>query len=93
MANKQGFDLASVLGSVSKFGTEQIVLLPLDLIDPDPENFYSLEGLDELAGNIELMGLMDPLRVRPNGERYTIVSGHRRRAAIMLIRDGGSKRI
>ncbi|MBQ1756082.1 MAG: hypothetical protein IIZ96_05015, partial [Oscillospiraceae bacterium] len=27
----------------------------------------------------------------PNGERYTIVSGHRRRAAIMLIRDGGSK--
>ena len=91
MANKQGFDLASVLGSVSKFGTEQIVLLPLDLIDPDPENFYSLEGLDELAGNIELMGLMDPLRVRPNGERYTIVSGHRRRAAIMLIRDGGSK--
>ena len=32
MANKQGFDLASVLGSVSKLGTEQIVLLPLDLI-------------------------------------------------------------
>ena len=91
MANKQGFDLASVLGSVSKLGTEQIVLLPLDLIDPDPENFYSLEGLDELAGNIELMGLLDPLRVRPNGERYTVVSGHRRRAAIMLIRDGGSK--
>ena len=91
MANKQGFDLAAVLGSVSKLGTEQIVLLPLDLIDPDPENFYSLEGLDELAGNIELMGLLDPLRVRPNGERYTIVSGHRRRAAILLIRDGGSK--
>ena len=91
MANKQGFDLASVLGSVSKLGTEQIVLLPLDLIDPDPENFYSLEGLDELAGNIELMGLLDPLRVRPNGERYTVVSGHRRRAAILLIRDGGSK--
>lgn len=91
MANKQGFDLAAVLGSVSKLGTEQIVLLPLDLIDPDPENFYSLEGLDELAGNIELMGLMDPLRVRPNGERYTVVSGHRRRAAILLIRDGGSK--
>ena len=34
---------------------------------------------------------MDPIRVRPNGERYTIVSGHRRRAAILLIRDGGSE--
>lgn len=91
MANKQGFDLASVLGSVSKLGTEQIVLLPLDKLDPDPDNFYSLENVGDLAGNIELCGLMDPLRVRPNGERYTVVSGHRRRAAIMLIRDGGSK--
>lgn len=92
MANKKGFDLAAVLGSVSDLNTtEQIVRLPLDLLDPDPENFYSLEGLDELAGNIELMGLLDPIRVRPNGERYTIVSGHRRRAAIMMIRDGGSE--
>lgn len=91
MANKQGFDLASVLGSVSKLGTEQIVLLPLDKLDPDPDNFYSLEDVGDLAGNIELMGLMDPIRVRPNGERYTIISGHRRRAAILLIRDGGSK--
>lgn len=89
--SKKGFDLAAVLGSVSDLDTEQIVRLPLDLIDPDPDNFYSLEGLDELAGNIELVGLLDPIRVRPNGERYTIVSGHRRRAAIMLIRDGGSK--
>ena len=91
MAKKQGFDLAAVLGGVSNLDTEeQIVRLPLDLLDPDPENFYSLDGLDELAGNIELLGLMDPIRVRPNGERYTVVSGHRRRAAIMLIRDGGS---
>ena len=36
------------------------------------------------------MGLLDPIRVRPNGERYTVVSGHRRRAAILLIRDGGN---
>ena len=89
--SKKGFDLAAVLGSVSDLDTEQIVRLPLDLIDPDPDNFYSLDGLEELAGNIELVGLMDPIRVRPNGERYTIVSGHRRRAAILLIRDGGSK--
>lgn len=92
MAKKQGFDLAAVLGGVSNLDTEeQIVRLPLDLLDPDPDNFYSLDGLDELAGNIELLGLMDPIRVRPNGERYTVVSGHRRRAAIMLIRDGGSE--
>lgn len=92
MAERKGFDLAAVLKGVPDLNTgeEQIVRLPLDRIDPDPENFYSLDGLDELAGNIELMGLLDPIRVRPNGERYTVVSGHRRRAAILLIRDGGN---
>ena len=90
-AKVKGLDLATVLTGVSDPNTEQIVRLPLELLDPDPENFYSLDGLDELAGNIELLGLLDPIRVRPNGERYTVVSGHRRRAAILLIRDGGSE--
>lgn len=90
VADKAGLDLAAVLAGTN-LDTEQIVRLPLDLLDPDPENFYSLDGVDDLAGNIELMGLLDPIRVRPNGERFTIVSGHRRKAAIMLIRDGGSE--
>lgn len=72
-------------------GTEQIVYIDLDRIDPDPSNFYSLDGIDELAGNIELIGLQQPLRVRPEGDRFTVISGHRRRAACMLIRDGGSE--
>lgn len=92
MAERKGFDLAAVLKGVPDLNTgeEQIVRLPLDRIDPDLENFYSLDGLDELAGNIETVGLLDPIRVRPNGERYTVVSGHRRRAACLLIRDGGN---
>lgn len=88
------FDIASVLKDVSgpDTGKEQIEYIQLDQIDPDPNNFYSLEGLDDLAANIELIGLQQPLRVRPGSEpgRYTIVSGHRRRAACMMIRDGGS---
>ena len=71
--------------------TEQIEYLPLDLLDPDPDNFYSLDGIDELAANIELIGLQQPLRVRPGeGGRFIVISGHRRRAACLLIRDGGS---
>lgn len=76
--------------SNSDTGQEQLRYIQLDDIDPDPGNFYSLEGLDELAANIELIGLQQPLRVRPNGERWTVVSGHRRRAACLLIRDGGN---
>ena len=72
-------------------GKEQITYLPIDDLDPDENNFYSLEGIDELAGNIELIGLQQPIRVRPGEDgRYTIISGHRRRAAIMMIRDAGS---
>ena len=84
------FDITSVL-KANDSGKDQIVYLDLDLLDPDPENFYSLDGLDDLAGNIELIGLQQPLRVRPgeNGH-YIIISGHRRRAACMMIRDGGS---
>jgi len=93
MAKK--FNLGDYLKTedVSRINTnaEQIVLIDLDRIDPDPANFYSLEGIDELAGNIELIGLQQPLRVRPEGDRFTVISGHRRRAACMLIRDGGSE--
>lgn len=88
-----GFDLASVLRSVSESDTaEQIAYISLDLIDPDPFNFYSLDGLDTLAANIETVGLQQPLRVRPGEDgRYIVVSGHRRRAACLMIRDGGSE--
>ena len=87
------FDITSVLKTVSdpNTGKEQIEYIDLDRIDQDDRNFYSLDGLGDLAENIELIGLQQPLRVRP-GEagRYIIVSGHRRRAACLMIRDGGS---
>lgn len=91
---KRAFDLGAELrkaGGPTVDTREQIEYIDLDRIDPDPENFYSLDGLDELAGSIELVGLQQPLRVR-DGERghVIIVSGHRRRAACLMIRDGGS---
>ena len=86
------FDITSVLkGAAGEAGREEIQYIDLDRIDPDPCNFYSLDGLDELAANIELIGLQQPLRVRPSkaeAGRYIIVSGHRRRAAMLMIRDG-----
>lgn len=90
---KKRFDLGAYLqdaGVKNEHGDEQIVRIDLDLIVPDPNNFYSLDGIDELAANIETVGLLDALRVRPVDGKYMIVSGHRRRAAILLIRDGGS---
>lgn len=93
MAEKKGFSLADKLKEVSNLdtgadGREQLKYVDLALIHPDPGNFYSLDGVEELAGNIELIGLQQPLLVRPDPEHegeYIIVSGHRRRAAIELL--------
>ena len=91
-----GFDLGALLKDVPKLGTnrEQIEYIRLDLIDEDPNNFYQLSGIDELAANIELCGLQQPIRVRPipESDRYVIVSGHRRRKAVeMLAKDDAER--
>ena len=91
-----GFDLAAMLQDVSKLdtGREQIEYIAIDRIDDDPNNFYQLSKVDELAANIELLGLQQPIRVRDNPEqpgRVIIVSGHRRRAALQLLVDEGKE--
>ena len=91
MAEKKGFDLAGLMKSVSNLNTrEQIEYLPIEQLDVDPNNFYSIEGIEELADSIATVGLVHPLRVRQAGERYVITSGHRRRAAIALLIEGGA---
>lgn len=96
----KGFDLAAVLsGAVSDLGTaktdgrEQIEYIDISMLDEDSRNFYELSGLDGLASNIALVGLQDPLRVRPTEDgRYTVLSGHRRRAALWkLVQEGMDK--
>ena len=94
MAEANGFDLSAVLGDLSKLSTGsgqmQIMYTPYDQIRPDVANGYSMDGIEELAGNIETIGLLDPLVVRPEAfDRYMLVSGHRRHAAIgKIIQDG-----
>lgn len=89
------FDLAAALKDVPKSdtGREQIQYIPLSQIDEDPNNFYQMEGIAQLADNIALCNLQQPIRVRQKEDgRYIIVSGHRRRAALeMLVADGYEK--
>ena len=93
---KKGFDLAALarqaMGDVSDSDTgAAIVLIPFGEIVPDPDNGYSMDGIEELAGNIETVGLLDPLTVLPRTEAgYPLLSGHRRREAIGRIIEGGS---
>ena len=73
-------------------GPQRIEYIDIGLLDADPRNRRDLRGLEELAANIELLGLRQPLRVRENPEspgRFIIVSGHRRRAALQKLADDG----
>lgn len=92
------FNLADYLSadvSNSDTNREQIEYIDIDLIEDDPNNFYELSGIDELAANIELVGLQQPLRVRtdPNdNKRVILLSGHRRKAALKRLVDEGQER-
>lgn len=89
------FDLSSVLREASNTldasdGREQIEYIDISLIKADARNFYSLDGIEELAANIELCGLQQPIRVRPDADgTFTVVSGHRRRSALCLLVEEG----
>lgn len=94
MANK--FNLAELMsgGKVSELDTKdrkQIEYIDISLLEADGNNFYSLDGVGELAENIEFIGLQQPLCVRPSERagHYVIVSGHRRHAALCLLADAG----
>jgi len=79
---------AQILSDVSEtdHGKESITYIDIGLLDGDKDNFYELRDLPELASNIQLCGLQQPIRVRKGEEgRYTIVSGHRRHGALSLL--------
>lgn len=66
------------LGDVNVSKVDTVQQLDTALIDVNSANFYEMSDLEELASSIELVGLMHPVIVRPNGERYTLIDGERR---------------
>lgn len=87
-------DFAKTLGAVPEQGTKQIEYIDIDLLCEDPRNFYEVSGVDELASNIALFGLMDPLLVRSAEDgTVQIVSGHRRHAALRKLVEEGHEEL
>ena len=85
------FDIGSFAASlnetVSKLDTPapQLQYIDIDQLDAHEANFYAVDvsKLDTLADSIAMDGLQQPLVVTPGQDgRYTVISGHRRRAAI-----------
>lgn len=86
------FDISQLMNSASMEAAQSIqpqsrhMTIPLDLIDPSAKNRYSMQGIEELAANIEPCGLLQSLLVREKEDgRYEVISGHRRREALKLL--------
>jgi ParB family transcriptional regulator, chromosome partitioning protein len=64
--------------------TEQVLLLPVDSIEPDPRNpRVKLRDIERLTESIRARGVLEPIHVRlvesnGSGDRYMVVRGHRR---------------
>ena len=61
--------------------------IPLDRIDPFPNHPFKVnhdEELDKLAESIKEYGVFNRIILRPKGNRYELVAGHRRVAASRL---------
>lgn len=85
------FNLSDILNnaSLSEAGAErkpeekktEITELDLYSLIPSPSNFYGVDRLEDLLETIPLMGVMQPLLVKPAEEEpgmYDIMAGHRR---------------
>lgn len=67
---------------MSNYQSNEIKLINTSLIDPHPDNPRKQIGdVTDLADSIKANGLLSPLSVVPNGERYRVIAGRRRLAA------------
>lgn len=91
-----GRGLGALLGDVveeaaqaeaSAAPVDEVKSLPIHLIDPNrdqPRQSFDEAALQELADSIRAVGVIQPIIVRPDGERYTIIAGERRYRASRL---------
>ncbi len=77
---------ASAYGTLGINTGIRMLELPLHILDPwqgkngemQPFRVYTPEKLQDLADNIRANGVIEAIRVRPQGERFQILAGHNR---------------
>lgn len=86
----KGFDLAALareqMGAGMTQSVETVREIAVADIDANDGNFYSMSDIEALAANIELLGLIHPVAVRPGEDgRWTLIDGERRFRAVQSL--------
>ena len=89
MAMKKGLGrgLDALLGDYTQptpEGVQQVDIRRIDTNAGQPRKDFDQEKLQELADSIRQHGVVQPILLRQNGERYVIVAGERRFRAARL---------
>jgi ParB family chromosome partitioning protein len=64
----------------------EVIRVPISLLDPNPDQprkAFAEDSLQELTDSIRQIGLLQPILVYPEGERYRVIAGERRFRASM----------
>ena len=67
---------------------EKVVMIPISSIDDFPDHPFEVrddEEMELLANSISSNGVLNPVILRANGERFEIIAGHRRKYACAKI--------
>jgi len=85
------FDMSKAAFGKPASNLDKVQKIPLGFIKSNEQNFYSIEGIDELADSIAMVGLLEPVRVvrisssPTQPYQYKLISGHRRFRAFMAL--------
>jgi ParB family transcriptional regulator, chromosome partitioning protein len=86
-ANGEPSGLGSGVLSKGPLAGSTFIEIPLDRVDPNPRQprgAFDENSLQELATSIEAVGVLQPIVVRPQEDRFQIVMGERRVRAARL---------
>ncbi len=94
LLNQRSKEIAQQETAAEKGTTTDGVSTTADIDDliPSKDNFYSVEDVQDLKQSIELLGILQPLLVTKENDKWRIIAGHRRRIAIMQLVDEGKER-
>jgi ParB family chromosome partitioning protein len=75
---------ALIFNSSDDRGIKEILLTEIETNIDQPRKEFNLDSLEELAESIRMHGLLQPILVRLDGQKYSIIAGERRFRAAMM---------
>ena len=82
----EDFSFENISTEIDKEYVHQLPINKIDVNKAQPRKTFNQETIQALADSIEANGMLQPITVQKNGERYEIIAGERRYRACRLLK-------